>query len=289
MTSFAVIGPGRVGSALARRWHEHGYRLLGFVGRDAQHVARARAFCGAGDALTLADLGTATFVLVSVGDDDLASVVAAAARQHAPRRCALWLHASGRHDLDVLAPLRGLGARVGSLHPLCPFADADAGYRAMPGKPAVLQGDARSLRLLSVLARSAGLRPVTMPGQDRVLYHAACALAANGLTALFDLVERLFMQSCSIDARAADELCSALMRGALDACAERGAAGALSGPVLRGDAATLAAHRAALAGAGATAAATYRALLQGAVDLAHRAGHIDDALRSRLAKELADG
>lgn len=288
MTSgFAVVGPGRVGTALARRWRERGYTLLGFVGRRAETVARAVAFCGGGRPLALGELRAARFVLLSVGDGELEAVARAAAAAAVPARGSLWLHASGRHDLASLAPLRGAGARIGSLHPLVPFPDAAAGYRALAGQPAVLQGERRVLRLLAALARGAGLRPVAMQGGNRVLYHAACALAANGLTALFDTAGQMFRTSCSIDTAQADALVLALMRSALGACAELGPAAALSGPAQRGDGATLRAHLQAIASATPAAEPVYRALLAAAVDLAHRQGALNAAQRAALTRLLA--
>ena len=83
----------------------------------------------------------AACVLLAVPDNELGSVVARAVSADAVQPGSLWLHASGLHDLEVLAPLKSLGARLGSLHPACPIPDAPAGIRDLPGKPAVLHGD----------------------------------------------------------------------------------------------------------------------------------------------------
>lgn len=269
--------------ALGRRLHEGGAGLLGFVGRRREAAEAAVAFCGAGRVLTVADLAAAAAVVLAVGDDDL-SVAVAAGQAAPPRRCSLWLHTSGRHDLGVLAPLAGAGARVGALHPLCPFPDPLQGYRRLPGQPALWIGDPRSGRLLVRLIELAGMRPVAGSEGDRALYHAACALAANGLTALRDLVDQALLQSGVVDAAAAATVGHSLMEAALAACRSEGPAAALSGPVRRGDAATVAAHRAALTRVGAPGEVAYRGLMLRALQIAEARGL--DAARAAAVRAV---
>jgi predicted short-subunit dehydrogenase-like oxidoreductase (DUF2520 family) len=278
-SSFAVVGPGRVGSALARRWSEASFTLLGFVGREPARAERAVQFAGAGRVLTLAETAPATFVLIATPDDAVARVARAAAPF--ARRCALWLHASGSLDLVPLAPLAEAGCRIGSLHPLSPFPDPSLGYEQLPGAPAVLAGEASALRLLRVLARKAGLEPIALGTADRTLYHAACALGTNGVTALHGMVEALFAR---LDPAAARRLASAAIGAGLAASRTAGACAALSGPVARADQARIAAHLAALQSAGGDALPGYRALMAHAARLAAARGDLDGAqLRAVLA------
>lgn len=267
-SSFAVIGPGRVGQALARRWREAGYRLLGFHGRGAASLRAAVAFAG-GEALDRpVALAAATFVLVSVPDGALAEVAVKAAAGGSVRPCALWLHTSGATPVEVLAPVAAAGARIGSLHPLCPFPDAADGYVGLPGCVAALDGPPSSLRLLRVLARAAGLRPIDLGPTDRALYHAACALAANGATVLASLAEAWFAAASPAAAPRARELTASLMASALAAVQRRGAGAALTGPAARGDAAVLSRHLAALAAHGVPGRDTFVAAMHDAASLA---------------------
>ncbi|MGE3175250.1 MAG: DUF2520 domain-containing protein [Planctomycetota bacterium] len=298
----AIVGPGRVGQALGRRWAESGVDLLGYVGRDRARTAAAVAFAGRGRALQLADLRTAHVVVLAVGDPDLPELVAAAAAAGCTRRCALWLHTSGRHGLSVLAPLAAVApasgrpadcVRLGALHPVAPFPDAAAGLAGLPDRPAVLLGEPRARRLLGRLCDRLGMRPLWAdPRGDRTLYHAACALAANGLTALRAAVDEALAASSVLSPADAARLAQSLMAAALDACARHGAAAALSGPVARGDDATVAAHRTALLGTAAAADAdpapldeVYRVLMLQALRLARRRG-LDDAADRALRRAL---
>ncbi len=231
--SLCVIGPGRVGRALARRWVEADLVFAGFHGGAAGHAEEALAFCGVGRVLETDDLRAAHRVLLAVPDSELHAVASAFAET--AQSGSLWFHASGFHDLDVLEALAQRGVRTGSLHPLCPFPDAEAGYQAMPGQPAVCSGSTEVCTELGQLARHAGLTPVLLGAVDRRVYHAACVLAANGLTALCDLTTKVYRDGCGVDSEQAEVLALALMRGALETCSQKGPGTALSGPVARAD------------------------------------------------------
>lgn len=282
----AIVGPGRVGKALGRRLHEASVEVLGFLGRSAASVDEALRFVGVGRVLTVADLAEAHAVLFTVGDPNLEEAVATSL-QAPPRSCSLWFHTSGQHGLDVLAPVAALGARIGALHPALPFASAEAGFVRVPGAPAVLQGDGHALPMLQRLCELLGMRPMVLQGGEAILYHAACALAANGATALFALVEHLFTVHGGLSAPDRRALATALMTTAAGECGELGAAGALSGPVLRGDAATVKAHLEVLHRRSPGAAPAYRALMQKALELAGERG-LPPAGQSALGRLLAD-
>src|SRR5690606_13659402 len=91
--SIAIVGPGRLGQALARLWRDAGRELLGFVGRDAARAEAAVAFAGGGRVLVPADLARADTVVLTVADLALAGVVHELAGHAAPG--SLWLHTSG--------------------------------------------------------------------------------------------------------------------------------------------------------------------------------------------------
>jgi predicted short-subunit dehydrogenase-like oxidoreductase (DUF2520 family) len=238
--------------------------------------------------LAHADLAAAHVVVFAVPDPVLPDVVRAAAALVPGRRCSLWLHTSGRYDLAVLEPLRAHSVRLGALHPVAPFPDAETGYRQLVGRPMVVLGDARAQRLLTRLAESLGMLALQSSGGDRMSYHAACALAANGLTALCAAVDRLLAASAVLGASDARLLAQSLMGSALVACGDRGPKNALSGPVVRGDAATVRAHRHAVAAIDPSLDAIYRALMAEALLLAQQRGlapALLDAVRAALQEE----
>lgn len=265
----AIVGPGRVGTAFARQFASGRAAFLGFVGRDPAHVQRALQQVGVGTALTPAELGRAHVVVFAVGDGELPAAVRAFAAAAPPRPCSLWLHTSGRFGLEVFDGVPG--CRRGALHPVAPFVDPVAAASAGRGAVALVESGPGSRRLLHVLCELLAMQAIDWPGGDRTLYHAACALAANGTTALWAQVEAVFV-AAGLPPVAARRLCASLVPAAATLCQALGPAEALSGPVRRGDAGTVTAHRQRLASALPSVQPSYQALMLAALQLASTAG-----------------
>jgi predicted short-subunit dehydrogenase-like oxidoreductase (DUF2520 family) len=188
---------------------------------------------------------------------------------------ALVIHLAGSRGLDVLAPLRAKrpGVRIGALHPLQSFPSATAGLERLPGAWAAVAGDDE----VAELARAMGMRPFLLPDDQRTRYHAAAVVASNHLVALLGQVERL-AATCGVPFEAFQPLVEASVENAFGI----GPAGALTGPVARGDLGTVEQHLAALDPGERDA---YRALAREAARLTGRRDSgldrlLDDVLRT---------
>ena len=233
-----VVGRGRVGGSLSKAAER--------VGIDVRTAGRDEAVDGAGA------------ILLCVPDDAITEVCGRIAAAAPP----LVGHVSGASSLDALAPARECGASTFSLHPLQTFAFDET---PIEGTPAAIAGsDEAGISFARSLAESLGLRPFEVPEESRAAYHAAAAMASNLLIALeesaAELVERLGVE----DAR---ELLAPLVLRTAANWAERGPA-ALTGPIARGDRATVERHRAALAETAPELLPTYDALAARAEALA---------------------
>jgi predicted short-subunit dehydrogenase-like oxidoreductase (DUF2520 family) len=217
--ALVVVGRGRVGRSLAAAAERAGIEV-GLVSQD--------------DAV---DIPPGAAVLLCVPDDAIASAAERFAR-HAP---ALIGHVSGATTLDALAPAAARGARAFSLHPLQTFAD---GNTTVGGTPAAITGSTdESLAYARSLAEALGMRPFEVPEENRAAYHAAAAMASNLLVALEESAAEALTRIGIDDAR---ELLAPLVLRTAANWAERGLA-ALTGPIARGDHATVQRHRVALA------------------------------------------
>jgi predicted short-subunit dehydrogenase-like oxidoreductase (DUF2520 family) len=193
----------------------------------------------------------------------------------------LALHCSGATPLDALAP----APAAAGFHPLKLLA-GDAG---LAGAHVGIEADAVHRPALEALALSLGLVPLRLPSpmpvQARAAYHAAANLAASGVLAVLAEADALW-RCAGLSADDALPALGPLAHGALDAAAARGLAGAVSGPVARGDVGVLARHRDALAAAGLEAD-LWRALGRRQLALAQASGRLDPAQVAALQAWLA--
>lgn len=264
----AVIGYGRLARALVP-----GLRATG------AEVLVARRAPGPGEVLPAAAVQAADWVWLTVPDDAIATTSAAL-----PWRSGqLALHCSGATPLDALSA----APHAAGFHPL----QLLAGGGALAGAWVGIEADAAHRPALQALAQALGLQPFDLPmpmsAQARAAYHAAANLAASGVLAVLAEAEALWAAA----GLSGGDLLPALLplaRGALDTAQAQGLAGAVSGPVARGDVGVVARHLGALAAAG-LAPDLLLALGRRQLDLAQRAGRLDPAqvaaLTARLAKD----
>jgi len=268
-SGFALVGPGRAGTAIAGALVAAGEPCRAVAGRDPQ-APSTTATAAALDSrpAAVADAGRAApLVIIATPDAAIEAVAATVADALSPG--SLVVHLSGACGLDALAPIAAHrpDVELGALHPLQTLTGVDdasvlaGAWAAVAGPPAVTR-----------LAHRVGLRPFPIDDARRSAYHAAAVVASNHLVALLGQVERL--------ATAADVPLAAfepLIRTTLDHVFTLGPAAALTGPVARGDLETVGRHLEAIADDERRA---YTAL----ADLAGRlAGRDEAALREVLA------
>ncbi len=209
-----VIGAGRAGGALARAVWRVGWSVETPLGRDDD-------LAGAAEGVDLLVIATPDPVIVEVAaavTPDATTVVA---------------HLAGALGLDVLAG----HPRPAALHPLVALPDAETGAdRLADGAWFAVAGDP----LVEQVVADLGGHRFTVADEDRTRYHAAAVIASNHLVALLGQVERVAPDGVPLEAFLA------LVRGTVDNVAALGPAAALTGPVARGDWATVDRHLAAL-------------------------------------------
>jgi predicted short-subunit dehydrogenase-like oxidoreductase (DUF2520 family) len=197
-----------------------------------------------------ADGAGADVVLLAVPDGEIAAAAAAIV----PGR--VVGHLSGASTLAPLAPHEAF-----SLHPLMTVTAAGATFA---GATAAIAGSTdRALGLARSLAERLGMRSVEVADADRAAYHAAASIAANFVVTLEGAAERL-AATAGVDRAALVPL----VRAAVENWAELGAERALTGPIARGDAATVERQREAVAERCPEALELFDALAQATRDLA---------------------
>ena len=267
-----IVGAGRVGTALALLMQKAGEPLAGVWTRtesSARRVSRELGRECAWGPLPGA-IGESRMVIVSVRDPEVPAVGGALLDGGLLRSSEAVLHCGGsrpaRQALTGVAP----AAPVGTFHPLLAVASPQQAARAMPGAFFAVEGDAPARQRAMELAGRLDLRCFEISGEQMGRYHAAAVMASNHAVALWHAAAEV-LQEVGLERERASEVLLPLLHSTLENVESLRLAGALTGPVRRGDAATVEAHLEALQHLPHTAA-LYRAATMQAVHLARRAG-----------------
>ncbi len=274
-----IIGGGKVGSCLGEKFGKAGLLSGITAASPCESAALARRF-GTASFTNDALLKEADLVLLTVPDRLIAPVAAELAQNSEPyalkEKCVL--HCSGSLGLDVLQPLAEKGASVGSLHPLQSFA---GGRTDLTGVYMAVDGDEKAESAACELAAFLGGRPFHVPAAERAAYHAAACFCSNYAVTTAYLAQQLMSRWTGSEEKAWQALLP-LFNGTADNLRKAPRAqAALTGPIARGDAATVAAHLAALP---KNFRAAYRILGLSAAAMALANGTID----ARSAEELTE-
>jgi predicted short-subunit dehydrogenase-like oxidoreductase (DUF2520 family) len=279
-----IIGAGRVGTALGAALGKAGHQIVAAsavsedsVQRLAERLPGVRR-CPPEEVLAAADLA-----LLTVPDDALPGLVAGLAATGAPLAGRLLAHTSGRYGVAVLEPAVQRGALPLAIHPVMTFTGRPDDVSRLAGVCFGITAP-EPLRLVAeALVLEMGGEPVFIVEEARARYHAALAWSANYLVTLVAQGADL-LGSAGVTSPA--KMLGPLLSAALDNSLRLGDA-ALTGPVARGDADTVAAHIAALRASAPAALPAYLALARLTADRALAAGTLTASDAQRLLGVLA--
>jgi predicted short-subunit dehydrogenase-like oxidoreductase (DUF2520 family) len=280
-----IIGPGRAGTALARALAQAGHDVVAAAAVSAASKQRVREnFPGARLTEPARVLAAADLVLLTVPDDVLPSLVEGLAATGADFAGRMVAHASGAHGIRVLEPATRAGALPLALHPVMTFTGRDDDADRIKGVSFGVTAPEPLRPVAEVLVIEMGGEPVFIAEENRALYHAALAFAANNLVTLVTESARLLHAA---GAETPNRMLAPLLSAALDNALRFGDAG-LTGPVARGDRGTVAAHVAAISAADPAALPAYLALARLTADRALAAGLLSAGDAERLLDVLGD-
>lgn len=286
----SLIGPGRLGQAVARRLCEAGYAIEAVIGRDGKRAAEAARFIGAfgRESTDFAAAAGSEVVLLAVPDDALAATAARLIDEKVVGPGSVLAHFSGIHRADILLGEtdRGeTGIDVLSIHPLQTFADPQRGYVALPGTPCAVEGQRRLLPLAEKIVADLGGTPFRLASEHKALYHAAACIASNYLVTLAAASEEV-LAGCGLSAGETRKLLGPLLQTTAGNIAEVGPTRALTGPIARGDTRTVARHLDALSEHVPAQAELYRLLGRMTIQVGLQKGTLDAAAAQELGKLL---
>lgn len=240
--SISIVGPGNLGTALALTLPRAGYavKLLAARHKRAHVGALARKI----DARVI-DVGKplpTDIVWITVPDDAIAGVARLLASPQ-DWKGKIVFHSSGALTSDELAPLRVKGARVASVHPMMTFVRGTV--PEISGISFAVEGDRAAVRTARSIVQNLGARSFVIKKQNKVLYHVFGSFASPMVIALMASLEEV-ARAAGIRQSEIKRVMEPLLSQTLRNYLQQEAASAFSGPLVRGDVATVRKHLAEL-------------------------------------------
>jgi len=241
-TTITIIGAGALARVLALALSKSGHRIKEIITRDnAVSGRRARQLaelCNASAAtVTVAKLD-AGLIWICVPDDAIAEV----AHRLAERKDIFWrektvAHSSGALPASVLEALQKKGASAASVHPLNSFVRTSG--LDLRGVPFTLEGDKGAVALVKRIVKDLGGTSFSIAARNKPLYHAMGAFASPLYVSLIAGAEEVGRKA---GFKLPLKLMAHILRHTTENIIRQGTAGAFSGPLKRGDLATLRKH-----------------------------------------------
>jgi predicted short-subunit dehydrogenase-like oxidoreductase (DUF2520 family) len=276
---------------LASALRAAGHAVVGASGVSDASLERIDTLLPGVPVLAIPDVvERAELVLLTVPDDELPPLVRGLADTGAWQTGQLVVHTSGRYGVAVLEPARRAGAIPLALHPAMTFTGTSMDLPRLADCCFGVTAPGPVLPVAEALVVEMGAEPVVVAEEARPLYHAALAHGSNHLVTLVAQAAQLLRQA---GVEHTDRVLEPLLSAALDNALRRGD-DALTGPVARGDAGTVAAHRRTLAAAAAASGSadvlqTYRVLARATAERALASGRLRAEAAEALLEALADG
>jgi len=237
----AILGPGKVGTAVGFLLRSAGYHITALAGRSGKSCRRALPFTGGKIYPSVIEAASqALCILITVSDDAIQSVCDAVAKG-ASLKGKKVIHMSGAGGLELLKSARDAGAYVGSIHPIQSFADVRGAIENIPGSTFGITVEDRIRTWAVRFVRDLGGRPFLVSESDRPLYHAAACLASNYLVTLMHAAEEIYL-SLGLSPEKAVRAFWPLVKGTIRNIESKGTVQSLTGPIARGDIGTVEKH-----------------------------------------------
>jgi predicted short-subunit dehydrogenase-like oxidoreductase (DUF2520 family) len=285
-----VIGAGPVATALAGAMRLGGVPVLGIWARKAAPARHAGSTAGVA-AFSSAPpdiLLEAEVVILAVRDGFIGEVAEMLVGTGLVNKRHVLLHCAGAAAAEeLLAKVQPQVGGVGTLHPLSAIADPKTAMRALKGTVFGVEGNPAGRAMAAKLVTAIGGIVLELDSSQMAAYHTAAALASNYVVATIDAAAEV-LAGAGVSPDDAARALVPLAHGALANVAQRGTTAGLTGPIRRGDAATIQRHLDALRGK-PDVAEIYRALARRALEIAARIDGADapdrtglDAIRTLL-------
>lgn len=261
--NIAIHGSGRAAGALGLAFSHSGHKIVSISARSTVHREELLAKVAVGH-------GPPELRIIAVSDDAIESVATQIARDEEPVDT---VHVSGAVSVSALDSIASTDVQVGSFHPLQTLPTAEAGAEQIAGSFIGITATEPLHAELFRLAESLGCTAFAIEDSAKPLYHAAAAAAANFTLASLALSKDLF-ESAGVPFEVSQPLVTAIVANAF----ALGPRQALTGPIARGDVATVASQIDAVAANAPRRLADFKALAAATANAANTRDRFDGLL-----------
>ncbi len=289
MARILIVGPGRVGTALALCLKSFGHHINGAVGRTKESLSCRRFANLVGTSIThfhdtlafSSMISKSDIIFLTVHDTDIELTARQMAHEFSFHNLQLVCHTAGALGIDTLCSLSKAGAMIGCLHPLQTFADPLVSSKQLPHSHFAVTGNQQVTAILEKLIAGLGATSFILKDEDRAVYHTAASIASNMLIALIDTAAKIMPINDGLGALLP------LIEGTVANLKHIGLPNALTGPIERGDIGTVLSHLRALAN-NENANSVYRVLGKATVSVASEKDSLNEEVKARLLRILEE-
>jgi predicted short-subunit dehydrogenase-like oxidoreductase (DUF2520 family) len=284
--SIGFVGAGALGSTLARAMQHAGHHLTSVASRTTTSAERLASSIDGCEAVTVQDVADRCGVVFLTVPDSAILDVASATQWRSGQ---VVIHCSGASPLSILDSANRGGALIGAFHPLQTFGGSDGSPNIMRDIAYAVEAESPLREELETLANDLGGWPIALAAEDRILYHAS-AIAACGLLATLVKLSADLWSDFGQGSDAGLRSLLPLVRSTLDGIERRGFPEVLTGPMVRGDVATMQSHIDALAARAPAFQPIYSHLALASLPIARDKGGLgtreEEQLRELLTNSL---
>ena len=284
-----IIGCGRAAGSLARLWTEAGSAGIGDVMNRTEASSReAVRKIGSGHvAGSISDMRPADYWLIGSNDDQIIHVANRLAEDMEKLSGSLVFHLAGRFGLEVLEPLARGNVLLAALHPVRSLTDTRIPLEAFKSTACVAEGTAEALAALKPLITGIGGNWLPVAAIDRGLYHASVSIISN-ITKAVAWKAQKWQVRAGLPEETAATVTHQLLQSTMEDLFRSGARQTITGPVVRGDTSTIAAHIEAVRSTHPEDVDVYRVLARTVLELAQERGDLDQSTLLRFENLLND-
>ncbi len=247
MKKVSIIGVGRVGGALAIALAEKGFEIENLIVRESKKATEIAALINRKTRVSLIDdidEISSDIVFITTRDFEIEAAAEKLAEKIINHKLVVF-HTSGSRSSGILSPLRAIGCRTGSIHPLTSISDAELGAERFANAYFCIEGDSRAVEIAGQIVAALGGKSFSIETKYKTLYHASAVTACGHLVAVIDTAIEMLAR-CGLSETAAKETLLPLIKSTIENLEVQTTAEALTGTFARADVKTFERHLAAI-------------------------------------------